>query len=65
MSCLFFCSQNSLEEAKATADSFDQEFVGLSTKLDDLENQAKESSTIHSEAEEVKRQLEAHKVRGS
>ena len=59
----FFSLQAQLEEAKTRADKFDDTFKSLSDQLDQLEKQAEGESTIMSEAEAVKEQLEKHNVR--
>ena len=63
MTCIFFSLQAQLEEAKTRADKFDDTFKSLSDQLDQLEKQAEGESTIMSEAEAVKEQLEKHNVR--
>lgn len=59
----FFSLQAQLEEAKTRADKLDDTFKSLSDQLDQLEKQAEGESTIMSEAEAVKEQLEKHNVR--
>ena len=59
---LYYDGQGQLESAKDSADNFNQRLMVLTEKLNDLEEHGSKTSSIHSEAEEVKRQLEEHKV---
>lgn len=47
--------------AKDSADTFNQNLTSLTDKLNDLDKEISNTS-IHSEAEEVKKQLQEHKV---
>lgn len=54
--------QSQLESAKDVADEFDRKLVSMATTINTLEQQMNNPFSIFAEADEVKKQLEEHKV---